>query len=108
MENGRSHLEIVIYGAGAVGASMCGLLSPHYNKVYLLARGENAQAIKSKGLIMYQNTFDNKQVISVNIIEDLNEKPNADVIIIAVKNYDLEEVAKDIYSKLGNRPIIIA
>ena len=108
MENGQSDLEIVIYGAGAVGASICGFLSPHYNKIYLLARGENAQAMKSKGLIMYQNTFDNKQVISVNVIEDLNEKPNADVVIIAVKNYDLEEVAKDIYSKLGDTPIIIA
>jgi len=73
-----------------------------------LARGENAQAMKSKGLIIYQNTFDNKQVISVNVIEDLNEKPNADVIIIAVKTYDLEDVAKDIYSKLGDKPIIIA
>ena len=45
MENDRSNLEIVIYGAGAVGATICGFLSPHYNKIYLLARGENAQAI---------------------------------------------------------------
>ncbi len=108
MEDNRNNLNIVIYGAGAVGASICGWLFPHYNKIYLLARGENAQAMKSNGLIMYQNTLDNKQVISVNVIEDLNEKPNADVVIIAVKNYDLEDVANDIYSKLGDTPIIIA
>jgi len=108
MEDDRNNLEIVIYGAGAVGATICGFLSPHYNKIYLLARGENAQAMKSKSLIMYQNTIDNKQIISVNVIEDLNEKPNADIVIIAVKIYDLEEVAKDIYTKLGDKPIIIA
>lgn len=108
MEDNLNNLEIVIYGAGAIGASICGWLTPHYNKISLLARGENARAMKSKGLIMYQNSPDNKQVIKVNIIEDLNEKPNADVVIITVKNYDLEEVAKDIYSKLGNKPIILA
>jgi len=108
MEINQNNLEIIIYGAGAVGASICGWLFPHYNKIYLLARGENAQEMKSNGLIMYKNTIDNKQVIRVNIIEDLNEKPKADVIIIAVKTYDLEEVAIDIYSKLGDKPIIIA
>jgi len=108
MENDLSNLEIVIYGAGAVGAPICGWLTPHHDKIYLLARGENARAMKSNGLIMYQHSLDNKQVINVNVIEDLNEKPNADVVIIAVKNYDLEEVANDIYSKLGDRPIIIA
>ena len=41
-------------------------------------------------------------------IEDINEKPSADIIVIAVKNYDLEEVAKDIFSKLGDKPIIVA
>ncbi|NVM18425.1 MAG: ketopantoate reductase family protein [Candidatus Lokiarchaeota archaeon] len=108
MEENLNLPDVVIYGAGAIGASVCGWLTPIYNKVYLLARGKNAQAIKSKGLTLYQNSLDNKQVINVNIIEDLDEKPNATIVIIAVKNYDLEEVAKDIYSKLGDKPIIVA
>jgi len=108
MENDLSNLEIVIYGAGAVGASICGWLTPHHDKIFLLARGEDARIMKSKGLIMYQHSLDNKQVIKVKVIEDLNENLNADIVIIAVKNYDLEEVARDIYSKLGDKPIIIA
>jgi len=90
MEINQGNLEIIVYGAGAVGASICGWVFPHYNKIYLLARGENAQEMKSNGLIMYQNTIDNKQVIRVNIIEDLNEEQKAYLIIIAVKTYDLE------------------
>ncbi|MBY8987253.1 MAG: ketopantoate reductase family protein [Candidatus Lokiarchaeota archaeon] len=108
MEENLNNLDIIIYGAGAVGAYVCGWLTPIYNKVYLLARGKNAQVIKSKGLTLYQNSLDNKQVINVNVIEDLDEKPNATIVLIAVKNYDLEEAAKDIYSKLGDKPIIVA
>lgn len=108
MEEKQINPDIVIYGAGAIGASICGWITPVYSNVYLLARGQNAQVIKTKGLILYQNSLDYKKVIKVNIIDDLNEKPNTAVVIIAVKNYDLEEVAKDIYSKFGDNPIIIA
>ena len=108
MENGQNNPIIVIYGAGAVGASICGWLTPHYNKIYLLARGENAKVIKAKGLTLYQNTIDNKQLIRVNVIEKLEEIPKIDVVIIAVKNYDLEDAARNISSKLGDKPLIIA
>jgi 2-dehydropantoate 2-reductase len=108
MKNQLDHYEIVIYGAGAVGASICGWLTPVYKDVYLLARGDNAQAIKSNGLIMYQDSIDNKKIINVNVIENLNERPITDILVLTVKNYDLEEVAKDIYSKLGDKPIIVA
>jgi ketopantoate reductase len=59
MENDLNNLEIVIYGAGAVGASICGWLTPHHDKIFLLARGEDARIMKSKGLIMYQHSLDN-------------------------------------------------
>lgn len=108
MEKGISKPGVVIYGAGAIGSSICGWVTPVYNNVYLLARGKNAQTIKSNGLAIYQGSLDNKQVIIVNVIEDLNEKLDAGIVIITVKNYDLEEVAKDIHAKLGDKPLIIA
>ncbi|MBY9014178.1 MAG: ketopantoate reductase family protein [Candidatus Lokiarchaeota archaeon] len=108
MEITQNKPVIVIYGAGAIGATIGGWLSSHYDKIYLLARGENARVIKTKGLVIYENTLENKNVIKVNIIEDLNELEKIDVVIIAVKNYDLEEVAKDIYAKVGDKPLVIA
>lgn len=108
MEKRISKPDVVIYGAGAIGASICAWLTPVYNNIYLLARGKNAQTIKSKGLTIYQHSLDNKQVVNVNVIEDLNEKLDAEIVIITVKNYDLEEVAKDIHVKLGDKPVIIA
>ena len=108
MENLIISPDIVVYGAGAIGASICGWLTPSYKNVYLLARGQNAQAIKSRGLILYQSSLDNKEVVKVNVIEDLSERPDAKLVIITVKNYDLEEVAKDIRAKLGDKPLIFA
>ncbi|MFW9987125.1 MAG: ketopantoate reductase family protein [Candidatus Odinarchaeota archaeon] len=108
MEDLNKEYEIVIYGAGAIGASIGAWLTPYYDKVYLLARGQNAEVMKNKGIIIYRKEKPPKDPIPVKIIQDLNEKPSTNVVIIAVKNYNLEEVAKDIYEKLGDKPIIIA
>ena len=108
MEKNKEELEIVIYGAGAIGTSICGLITPHYDKIYLLARGDNARIMNSKGLVLYEQEYNNPKPISVNVIKDLNELSSVDVVIITVKNYDLEEVAEDISSKLGDKPIIVA
>ncbi|MBD3253651.1 MAG: 2-dehydropantoate 2-reductase [Candidatus Lokiarchaeota archaeon] len=105
--NEGKNLKIIIYGAGAIGTSLAGFLTPHYDQIYLLARGENAKVLKSQGLILYEKENDNPEPISVNIIENLSEIPNPDVVMISVKNYSLEEVAKDISSKLDDEPIIV-
>ncbi|MFW9786028.1 MAG: ketopantoate reductase family protein, partial [Candidatus Heimdallarchaeota archaeon] len=78
-----------------------------YNNVYLLARGDNAKALKSNGLILKNVVNDNVETIKVKVIEDLNEIPKIDIVVITVKNYDLEGVAKDISDKLGDNPIIV-
>jgi 2-dehydropantoate 2-reductase len=104
----NNNYTIVIFGSGAIGATLGGWLSQNLHNVYLLARGENAKAIKSNGLILYENERKNSQTIPVNIIEDLRELEKINLIIIAVKNYDLEAVARDIYQKVDDKAIILA
>lgn len=100
-------LSVIIYGVGGIGATLGGWLTQGYDNVYLLARGENAKALKVNGLILYERENKNPAPIPVKVIEDLNELTNIDIIVITVKNYDLEEVAKDISKKLGDKPIIV-
>lgn len=107
MDKKNDGLIIVIYGIGGIGATLGGWLTQNYDKVYLLARGDNAKALKSNGLILKNIVSDNIETIKVNVIEDLNEIPNVDVVVITVKNYDLEEVANDISEKLGDSPIVV-
>lgn len=108
MEEKNEKSTIVFYGAGAIGATLCGWLTSKFKQVYLLARGENAKILKSKGLTLYEKENINPEQIQVDVIEDLNEVELIDIVVIAVKNYNLEEVAMDIYKKLNDKPVIIA
>ena len=99
--------NILFYGAGAIGSTLGGWLSEHYENVYVLARGENAEVMKSKGLTLYEIDKTKSKTIPLKIITNLNNLKQVDIIVITVKNYDLEEVAKDIYEKLGDKPIIV-
>ncbi|MFW9943102.1 MAG: ketopantoate reductase family protein, partial [Candidatus Thorarchaeota archaeon] len=107
MEQINENLTIVIYGIGGIGATLGGWLSQKNDNVYLLARGDNARALKSNGLILKNIVSDSIETIKVNVIENLSEIRNIDVVVITVKNYDLEEVAKDISDKLGDSPIVV-
>jgi 2-dehydropantoate 2-reductase len=107
MVKNNEDLTVVIYGIGGIGATLGGWLTQAQDNVYLLARGENAKMLKTNGLILYERENNNPAPIPVKVIEDLNELSNIDMVVITVKNYDLEEVAKDISKKLGDKPIIV-
>ncbi|MFX1324351.1 MAG: ketopantoate reductase family protein [Promethearchaeota archaeon] len=107
MEKNIEDLTIVIYGIGGIGATLGGWLSQNYNNVYLLARGDNAKALKSNGLILKNVVTDNIETIKVKVIENLNELAKVDILVVTVKNYDLQEVARDISEKLGDTPIVV-
>jgi 2-dehydropantoate 2-reductase len=101
--------KIIVYGAGAIGSTVAGWLAKNGEDITMLARGQNASAIKSKGLLIYQGGRKNEsEPVRVEVISDLNEMPAPDIIFLAVKNYDLENAAKDIQQKITNNPIIIA
>jgi len=38
----------IFYGADAIGATLEGCLSEHYESIYLISRGDNAKVIISK------------------------------------------------------------
>ncbi|MHA1827215.1 MAG: ketopantoate reductase family protein [Candidatus Heimdallarchaeaceae archaeon] len=101
-------LRFLIYGAGAIGGSIGGWLAKVYPHVTLLARGGHAHVMQKKGLLLHQHRNLQLDRIPVNVIETLNEGANFNVVILAVKNYQLEEAAQDIKNKLGSEVIIVA
>jgi len=100
--------NVLVVGAGAIGLSITGWIFPHNKNLHLLARGESVNAIRSHGLRLYQIGQEATTApISVKVIESLDEVPPPDIIIITVKNYDLEKTAQTLWHQLGNcRPII--
>jgi 2-dehydropantoate 2-reductase len=46
--------------------------------------------------------------VRVKVIDDLDEVPDADVVVLGVKNFSLEKVANLVKEKMGDRPLIVA
>jgi 2-dehydropantoate 2-reductase len=100
-------MKVLIYGAGAIGLTLTGWLSQQYDNIYVLAR-EKAAGLLRKGLYLYKKgKKDLMEKIDIKVITDTSEISEADLIIITVKNYDLEEVCKDIKSKMVKEPIVL-
>jgi 2-dehydropantoate 2-reductase len=104
----RENPNIVIFGVGAIGGSVGGWIAARYEPVYFLARGETAEALRSNGLTLYQGGDKNQEPFAVKVIQDLDEVPEVDVIVLAVKNYSLNSAAKAIKDKVGDKPVILA
>jgi len=105
--NGKS--DVLIVGAGAIGLSVAGWISPHNENLHLLARGESLSAIRKNGLHLYQLGQEaTTPPIPLKVVESLADVPPPDIIIIAVKNYDLELVTQILRQQLGNHEPIVA
>ncbi len=104
-----SNPKIVFLGIGAVGATAAAWVSRQYPETYLLARGQTANALAASGaLTLFSGAApDQKERVPVRAIRDLAEVPDADVVVIATKLYQLEEAARQVQAALGDRPLVV-
>ena len=104
----KDGLEIVFFGAGPVGGTVGGWIAAKHENVYFLDQGEIAEGMRAKGLTLYEGGKpETRQHVDVKVINDLSERPDADIIAVAVKNYSLDAVSKIIKDKVGDKPIIV-
>jgi 2-dehydropantoate 2-reductase len=102
--------QVVVVGAGAIGSSIAGWIAPKYANLSLLARGETLEVIKKRGLKFYlKGDRFTAAALPVHAVGSLAEIAPPDVIVITVKNYDLDSTSRDLRAQLGNHePIVIA
>lgn len=101
--------NVVIFGAGAVGATVGGWLAPHYEPLYFIDRDEVVSALKTRGITLYQGkNKERAETVRVKAATELGDVPTPDVIILAVKNYSLVPVAELIKKAVGDAPLIVA
>lgn len=86
--------HIMVVGAGAVGGYFGARLASHHPDVSFVLRPRTLEAVKAKGLTVRSGT----EVISIHprAASDPRDLPAPDLIILAVKAYDLEEVLDQI------------
>ena len=105
----RPDLKLVFLGAGVVGGSVGAWVAEHHDNVFFLDQGPVAKALKERGITTYPGESPaSKTTVAVKVIDDLNDALDADVVVIGVKNYSLDAVARMVQSKMGDRPIIVA
>lgn len=94
--------EVALIGTGAVGGVYAKYLHANYGeKFYVVANGNRKEKILQNGIKVNDQVF-HPQVIS----SDLRNK-KMDLIIFAVKNYDLEQAIKDIKSFVTQNTILL-
>lgn len=81
------HMNIIIFGAGAIGSLLGGLLSKN-NNVLLIGRENHVSTIKKSGLIIEGKTHINVKINAETHIDDVKFFP--DLLILTVKSYDTE------------------
>ncbi|MBI3814954.1 MAG: 2-dehydropantoate 2-reductase [Nitrospinae bacterium] len=105
-------MEILIIGAGAVGGYFGGLLAKGRDNsagsldVTFLARGEHLKAIQERGLSIKSIKGDFN--IRVRAVERLPDAEKFDLIIFAVKSYDLPDACQNIKNAVGDNTIIMS
>lgn len=93
-------MKIVVFGAGGVGGYFGGKLTQAGFDVTFIARGNHMKAIRSKGLQVKSILGD--FLVHPKVTKDVHDIDEADLIIIAVKSWQLLEVAQQL------RPIVKA
>lgn len=85
-------MRIVIMGTGAVGGYFGGLLCRAGHAVTFVARGPHLAAMRERGLVLETPRGDLK-VAAARFVAEPSEAGPCDVVLFAVKAYDIEKAA---------------
>jgi 2-dehydropantoate 2-reductase len=93
-------MKIVILGAGALGSLIGAHLARAGEEVTLIARGERAKLLREHGITV---TGLANFTVPVNIETHPNKVQETDVLLVAVKTYDMEEALESVsHLKVGS------
>lgn len=105
-------MNICFFGVGGVGGYYGALLTKYFNQTgegntYFIARGEHKDAIMEKGLLLKREGGKEELLINPYLCTDtVNGLPVCDIVVVSVKGYDLEDVAKKV-GKISHKNTII-
>ena len=86
-------MNIVVYGAGAIGSLFGAILSTKHS-VQCIARKNHVQAVNNKGLTIIGKTKMQKQILFFESIGEI--KDEIDLLILTVKSFDTSAASEQI------------
>ena len=98
-------MNILIFGAGAIGSLFGGYLSKR-NNVLLIGRKSHVSKIKKSGLLIDGKTNLNVKLDSATSVNNISISP--DLIILTVKSYDTSSAIKQVRKIMNNKTIVLS
>lgn len=92
-------MRILIYGSGAIGSNIGGLLTESGEDVTLLARGPQLAALRKHGLII-ESGNQPPHIIPVKALPANEIQGQFDIIFVTLKSMQIEAAAEDIMARL--------
>jgi 2-dehydropantoate 2-reductase len=111
--------RVVVVGIGGVGGYFGGLLARHYAETgpkqasnravhtTFVARGPHLEAIRAEGLLLNTDSQSGLVCRPDQATDSLEELEPADLCLICVKGYDLEEVSRRLAPLVGANTVIM-
>jgi 2-dehydropantoate 2-reductase len=99
-------MRIAIYGTGGVGGYFGGRLAQAGEDVVFIARGKHLEAIKNQGLIV-ESIKGDFTIAPASATDDPSEIGQVDIVLIAVKAWQVPEAAATIHPLLGPRTFVV-
>lgn len=99
-------MKIAVIGAGGVGGYFGAKLVQAGHDVTFIARGEHLKAIKSCGLIVKSIDGDFK-VEQIKASDKISDIDNPDLVIVAVKAWQIKELREEIKKVLKDETLIL-
>ena len=99
-------MRIAIYGSGGVGGYFGARLAQAGNEVHFIARGAHLKAMREQGLKV-ESGAGNLHIRPARATDDPASIGPVDVVMFAVKLWDVEAVAKQLKPLLHERTLVI-
>ncbi|MGQ7241826.1 ketopantoate reductase family protein [Salinicola sp. V024] len=100
-------MRIGIIGAGGVGGYFGARWAAAGHDVTFVARGYHLAALQNNGLMVYSPRGDLK-INSFTAVENLDDAPDLDLVIIAVKLWSTEQVARAVRARAEKGTAIVS
>src|ERR1700733_4137634 len=102
--------KILFIGPGAIGGSVAAWVAENYPATFVMGHGATQAALRQSGLTTYR--FDapeaTRRTVHPTIVDRPGAVADAAIVVLAVKNYSLEAVARQVKGELGDRPIVVS
>jgi 2-dehydropantoate 2-reductase len=105
-----SQPKILFIGPGAIGASLAAWVAEAYPAVFVMGHGASQAALRQGGITTYafDHPEETRRTVRVAVVDRPGDIADVDIIVLAVKNYSLAAVARQVRDELGDRPVVVS